>query len=200
MTSPWKGLMLLKNRFAWVTVAIMIGAVLFCSLGYCRSNHGGPSLQVFIKDEGYHERNIVKPRIYVKNIGRRRITDFNLRYYFTVENKKKPVLETYYTPGSSVKLIRVSKREYCVCYQFHQVNIEPGGIYPSRDGNCIGIHYDDWSPMNKENDYSNPRSSDWHLTSRVDVRILDSERTHADEEYDSNEDDDGPDADDEEEY
>jgi hypothetical protein len=168
----------LKNKFAWASITIMIGVVLFCSFGYCRSNHGGPSLQVFIKDEGAHERNITKPRIYVKNIGERRITDFDLRYYFTVENKKRPVIETYYTPGSSVKLTRVSKREYCVCYQFRQVNIEPGGIYPNRDGNSIGIHYDDWSPMNKENDYSNPGSSDWHMTRRVDVEILGGERSH----------------------
>jgi hypothetical protein len=150
--------------------SIMIVLFALGGLAYGHPDGDAP-LRVYIKDEGFHEQNIVKPRIFVKNKGYHRINNFDLYYYFTVEGGKRPVLETYYTPGSSVRLKRISRKEYCVCYEFRNVNIKPGDIYPGKDGNVVGIHYDDWSPMDKHNDYSNPGSPDWHITNRVDVKI-----------------------------
>lgn len=142
------------------------------SVSYVGASNSSSDLKVFIKDEGFHEKNIVKPRIYVENRGRRMIKSFELCYYFTVENHKSPVLENYYTPGGRVTLEKLSNRDYCVSYRFLHVNLKPGDAYPNRDGFIVGIHYPDWSEMNKNNDYSDPGSPNWHPTRKVKAIVL----------------------------
>lgn len=129
-------------------------------------------LQVYIKDEGFHEKNIVKPRIYVKNVGKRPIHGFDLFYYFTVEPGKTPVVDSYYLPNGSVRIVNQGRGNYYLHFHFNGVNISPGAVFPGRDGFVVGLHYADWSKMNKNNDYSNPGSSKWQVTYRVDVKTF----------------------------
>lgn len=130
-----------------------------------------PSLEVFIKDEGFHEKNIVKPRIYVTNRGPVPIESFKLYYYITVENHKTPIIETYYVPSAQVFLEHLKGPDYVIIYHFNGLHLKPGESFPGKDGCVIGIHYPDWSPLIKNNDYSNPGSPDWRPTRRVKVEI-----------------------------
>jgi hypothetical protein len=129
-----------------------------------------PDIKTFIKDDGLLEGNFVKPRIYIKNVGTANITDpFIIKYYFTTENGKIPVIETWYAPQSLVDLKQTAQDQYCV--QIHVSNslFTPGTIIPGNDGYAFGIHYSDWSPFNKTNDYSNPGSATWVETNKVEV-------------------------------
>ncbi len=153
----------------------LIGTIFsaFTASSYAKTVNPTTNLKVFIKDEGFHEKNIVKPRIYIENNGRRVVKNVEVFYYFTIENHKNPVLENYYTPGGQVTLKKLSNRDYCVSYRFRNINLKPGEAYPNRDGFIIGIHYSDWSEMNKNNDYSNPNSPNWQLTRKVKAVDLD---------------------------
>ena len=135
-----------------------------------------PKLRVFIKDEGFHEKNIVKPRIYVENIGRQTVRNFDLYYYFTIERGKTPVIETYYVPNGKVTLERKNRREYVAHYRFRNISLKPGEAFPDRNGCVIGIHYSDWSEFIKDNDYSNPATPNWRLTQRVDLEVIETFR------------------------
>lgn len=112
------------------------------------------SVAVYSKDEGLHEKNISKPRIFIENTGTKPISDFYYFYYFTAENGKVPVLEDYYTPNESVSLICLGHNRYAVKYEFTGVTLYPGQVHPNTSGNVVGIHYQNWEPMNKRNDAS----------------------------------------------
>ncbi len=127
----------------------------------------GSHLKIYSKDEGYAEQNIIKPRIYLQNIGKETIANFDLYYYFTAEAGKIPVVDAYYTPGCTTTLLDLKNGNYCVRYRFVGINLKPGQYYPDQLGNVVGIHYTDWSKLNKTDDYSNPGSESWNETSRI---------------------------------
>ncbi|MDG5817033.1 VWA domain-containing protein [Chitinispirillales bacterium ANBcel5] len=128
----------------------------------------GSPIEVYIKDEGLHENNIVKPRMYLKNTGDEPISGFTVCYYFTAEEGNTPVLADYYTPYSNLSLTHLGGNDYRVDYSY-SVTLEPGQMLPDQSGNVIGIHYDNWAPMNKLNDFSNPGSSEFIKTDRIAV-------------------------------
>ncbi len=111
------------------------------------------SVQVFSRDEGFAEGNISKPRIYIKNTGDDTLTFLRYYYYFTTEDSKLPVFDDYYSPNVNIAIELLHDSLYRVTYEFSG-NIFPGAMYPSEVENVIGLHYPDWSPWNKENDYS----------------------------------------------
>ncbi|MDG5817086.1 VWA domain-containing protein [Chitinispirillales bacterium ANBcel5] len=128
----------------------------------------GSAIEVYIKDEGLHENNIVKPRMYLKNTGDVPISGFTVCYYFTAEEGKTPILADYHTPYSTLSLTHLGGNDYRVDYSY-SVTLEPGQMLPDQSGNVIGIHYDNWAPMNKLNDFSNPGSSEFIATDRIAV-------------------------------
>ncbi|MDG5817090.1 VWA domain-containing protein [Chitinispirillales bacterium ANBcel5] len=128
----------------------------------------GSSIEVYVKDEGLHENNIVKPRMYLKNTGDEPISNFTVCYYITAEDGKTPVISDYHTPYSNLTLIHLNGNEYRVDYSY-SVTLEPGQMVPDQSGSVIGIHYEDWAPWNKLNDFSNPDSSDFFKTDRIAV-------------------------------
>jgi hypothetical protein len=163
----------LKKLIVGISLFSLFFAIL-ASPGSARMRHNSPTgLTVYIKDEVFHEKNIIKPRIYVENNSRGTIHSFELYYYFTAENHKQPVMECYYTPSANVTMDNLGHGDYCVRYRFNGLNIKPGECFPGRDGCVIGIHYPDWSAMDKWNDYSNPGSPDWKVTNRVKVKTSD---------------------------
>lgn len=111
------------------------------------------SVLVFSRDEGFAESNISKPRIYIKNTGGDTLTFLRYYYYFTTEDSKLPVFDDYYSPSVNITIEQLQDSLYRVKYEFSG-NIFPGIMYPSEVENVIGLHYPDWSPWNKENDYS----------------------------------------------
>lgn len=112
------------------------------------------SVMVFSKDEGLSEKNISKPRIFIKNTGTEPVSNFYYIYYFTAEQGCTPVLEDYYTPNESISLHYLGHNRYAVYYDFSGVTLYPGEILPNRSGNVIGIHYQNWEPLKKGNDRS----------------------------------------------
>ena len=122
-----------------------------------------------MKDEGIAESNIVKPRIYITNTGPTAITDFYYLYNFTTENGKVPVLEDYYTPNSSVSLQNNGNGEYSVKYSFTGTTLYPGQTLSDLGGNFIGIHYTDWSFIDKSNDFSYSATSTFQLNGNIPV-------------------------------
>ncbi|NLD94423.1 MAG: hypothetical protein GX639_17340, partial [Fibrobacter sp.] len=128
------------------TILVLIMAIILQSFA-------DRSVQVFSRDEGFAEGNISKPRIYIKNTGDDTLTFLRYYYYFTTEESKQPVFDDYYSPDVNIAIEHLHDSLYRVKYEFDG-NIFPGAMYPSEVENVIGLHYPNWSPWNKENDYS----------------------------------------------
>jgi hypothetical protein len=130
---------------------------------------GRVELKVHVRDEGYFEGNMLKPRLYVENAGDVTVGDFSAYYLFTAEPGKTPVLEDWWTPESDVSLVDLGDQQYAVEYRFRGLDLGPGEITPSTDGNLVGVHYSDWSAMDKSNDFSNPTAPELQISSKIPV-------------------------------
>ena len=75
-------------------------------------------VSAYMRDEGIDEGNISKPRIYVKNLGTRTISDLRVEYYFTTESGKTPIVENYYIPKSTTQLVSLGYGNYKIVYNF----------------------------------------------------------------------------------
>jgi PKD repeat protein len=101
-------------------------------------------LEVYAKNEGCNETNIVKPRTYIANMGSVALSNFTMVYKFTT-NGRTPKLEDYYTPYDTATLQRVSGNTYKVVYNFSGYTLNPGAVVPDTSGDVVGLHYTDWS-------------------------------------------------------
>lgn len=128
------------------------------------------SLTAYSKDEAVNEKNISKPRIYIVNTGSVPVSDFTYYYYFTADSDKRPVLEDYYTPGESVSLVYFGHNRYAVKYDCMGVTLYPGETLPDRNGNVVGIHYENWQPMHKSNDPSFNFSTCFQPNGNIDIQ------------------------------
>lgn len=126
-------------------------------------------VSAYMRDEGIDEGNISKPRIYVKNLGTRTISDLRVEYYFTTEGGKTPVIENYYIPKSTTQLVSLGYGNYKIVYNFAGSSVDPDSALPNYGGNVVGIHYADWSNINKTNDYSNSLARVFSENSRICV-------------------------------
>jgi ELWxxDGT repeat protein len=126
-------------------------------------------VSAYSRDEGLYESNISKPRIYVKNLGTTTLSDLKVEYYFTVENKKTPIVEDYWTPKSNIQLISLGNSIYKIVYDFTGATVDPDSALPNLGGDVVGIHYPDWSSLNKTNDYSNNLSLTFAENSHICV-------------------------------
>jgi hypothetical protein len=130
---------------------------------------GKVEIKVHVKDEAFGSANLIKPRIYVENTGEVTVSTFDVFYVFKAEPGKVPVLDDYYTPESHPTLLPLGDDEYAVEFRFSGIDLAPGERTPDAQGNVIGIHYADWSPLNKSDDFSNPDSADWAVSNRLPV-------------------------------
>lgn len=124
-------------------------------------------LEVYFYEEQLSSIYQSNPRVYVVNTGSTAVSNFKVEYYFMVENGKTPVLEKYYTAGCSVSLVSVAGSFYKIIYDFTGVTIQPGQSLPNSSGVVIGLHYTDYSPWDKTNDYSNNLSSAFIENNRI---------------------------------
>jgi hypothetical protein len=130
---------------------------------------GKVELKVFVKDEAFSSSNQLSPRIYIENTGEVAATNFKCYYFFNAEEGKVPVLEDHYTPESTPSLIDLGDNKYIIEYAFSGIQLAPGERTPDPNGNVVTIHYEDWSAMDKTNDYSNPGSAEVCLTDKIAV-------------------------------
>ncbi|HEX2958167.1 MAG TPA: PA14 domain-containing protein [Chitinispirillaceae bacterium] len=128
--------------------------VIVLTLAFVTANiFAATSVKVLSKDEAMGETNISKPRIYIENTGTTTLTYFDFYYKLTTENYLTPFLEVYYAPGIEVSLLP-SGGDYFVKYHVTGANLAPGKKFPDADGCIVGLHYNNWGPWDKTNDYS----------------------------------------------
>jgi len=111
------------------------------------------SVHAFSREEA-NETNHTKPRIYIMNTGTETISDMYYCYYFEVENDKTPEYQVYWAPNHIINLEYLGGSLYRIKYTLTGTTVAPGAMFVAPDGNVIGIHYTDWSPWNKTNDFS----------------------------------------------
>jgi hypothetical protein len=111
-----------------------------------------------------------QPRFYIKNEGDTPLSNFTMKYYFTVEDGKTPVVDNYYmAPYCNAVITPISGNDYCATITFN-VTLPAGGRIPENDGLNFSLHYSDWSSSwNTSNDYSRPASSSYVQNDRVAI-------------------------------
>lgn len=114
------------------------------------------TLEVYTADWSFNQNNLVKPSFHIVNTGSDPVSNFTLRYYFTVENGKIPVLDDYYTPLCTPYLENYGNGFYCIKVVFNGVTLNAGQRYPAYSEIQVGVHNSDWSVWNKSNDFSQP--------------------------------------------
>jgi hypothetical protein len=125
-------------------------------------------LEVYVGDAAFTQTNIVKPSFYVKNVGSQAISNFTWRYYFTAENGKIPVVETYVNPypGSTPTIENLGNGYYCIKYTFTGVTLNPGQQTSTVQ---LGVHFGNNSFWVKTNDFSQPPGTALTLNGNVAV-------------------------------
>lgn len=117
-----------------------------------------PELEIYTKD--HHLGN---PSIYVladkiKNVGQTSVSNFKVRYFFTTENSSVNVnLADYNSPNCSPSLLKIpGSKEYALELNYAGFTLNPGATSEGANENQFHIWYDNYSPIDKYNDYSNP--------------------------------------------
>ncbi len=152
----------MHNRHKYCCISILI----FSLLQFAEADI---SLRVFTRDEALYENNISKPRFYIQNYGTVPLSNFYCYYYFSTDDSKTPQAEDYYTPDASISLENLGSGNYRVKVLFSGITINPGQTLPDPEGVVIGLHYTDWSAWDKNNDYSNTRTSSFALNGKIPV-------------------------------
>jgi hypothetical protein len=125
------------------------------------------ALKAYSRESDISNPLLSVPRIYIVNSGDAPISGVRYEYYFSTEPDAVGItVDHYYLPNASATFSKISD-----C--FHKLTItpsipiQPGQVFPSVDGSATGIHYSNWSPFIKDNDYSNNMSS----TFKENIRI-----------------------------
>ncbi len=119
----------------------------------------GVSMKVYSYEEQGNNYCQSNPRIRVVNTGSVPVSNFKVEYYFMIENGKTPILAKYYTGDCFVSLVSTGGPNYKIVYDYTGKTIQPGQSLPDLAGSVVGLHYPDYSPFDKTNDYSNNLST-----------------------------------------
>ena len=127
-------------------------------------------LKVYILDQTPGSDQQTQPRFYILNEGTIPLSNFTMKYYFTVENEQSPVVESYYmAPYCNVVVTHVSGNNYCAAITFNGT-LPANGRIPESDGLNFGLHYANWPNLwNKSNDFSQPPGSSYTLNYKVAI-------------------------------
>jgi hypothetical protein len=127
-------------------------------------------VKVFSFDDALNDPSNSNPRIYIQNLsGSEAISNFSYCYYFSAENNKIPILGDYYTPNSIPTLQNLGNGNYRIKFDFINITLQPGQILPNTSGEVVGIHYSDFSALDKTNDHSNNLSGAFALNPNIPV-------------------------------
>lgn len=141
---------------------------------YVVISSGSPDadLKVYTLDQTLGNNQQTQPRFYIRNDGDTPLSNYSMRYYFTVENGQTPVFESYYMPSyCTASIEQVSGDVYCVLLTFNNT-LEAGGRIPQaeNDGFNFGLHYQNYTNVwNQGNDFSQPSGNNFTLTDKVAV-------------------------------
>lgn len=130
----------------------------------------GFSLSVEMKDEQSSNPSILALRTRIVNDSTSAIFDVKLRYVFT-KKAKNIVLDTGYTAGAHVSLQMVNDT---LGYIEIQVDSIPQGFFPNSSGLYQGLHYYDWSSIEKQEHPSYVNNIDFATNTNILLYIKDS--------------------------
>jgi hypothetical protein len=121
-----------------------------------------PELNVYTKDHHLGNPNIYVLALKIENVGTLAASDLKVRYYFSVEDSTNvPTLFDYYTPASSVKLLRApGTNEYALELDYAGTTLQPGQSTEGVVENQIHLSYAGYATIDKYNDFSNPIPSE----------------------------------------
>ena len=112
-----------------------------------------PLIVLHREARGQHEKNTSRPRILVKNTGKKDIAGFKLAYYFTADPARKPVVEVDY-PQIPVSLENLGGDQWRFVLDASDKVLTAGSILPNIEGWQVRIHYEDWTDYKSANDWS----------------------------------------------
>lgn len=126
-------------------------------------------LSVFMKDDGIDEENIMKPCFYVINNSDKVINSFSLFFFLKKDHLKKLVLDDYKTPDCDAYLEDLGDDDYILTFEYRNAKLKPGAVTPDLSGSEVGLHYSDWSPLEKQSFFSYEPSRDFTPAAKVPV-------------------------------
>lgn len=112
-------------------------------------------LKVKTLDQQTYSSNLLAISVVPENVGSESISDFVIKYYLHTEHYKVPVLEPWYSAFATVSLEELGEEQYAVVFDFSGTTLAGNSVLPIDPSNVVGIHYDDWSDFDKNNDFSN---------------------------------------------
>jgi hypothetical protein len=118
-----------------------------------------PQLKVESRDSRQNEANLSGVETRIHNQSGRDVSNFKVVYYFYTEYFQSPVLEDWWSAASSVRIVQRGVEQYALEFDYHGLTLPSGGDLPFESENVLGLHYADWSPWNRNNDFSNNLSS-----------------------------------------
>lgn len=117
-----------------------------------------PELEIYTKDHHLGNPSIYVLAAKVNNVGTTAISNFKVRYFFTIEDASTAVnMADYNSPNSTPTLLRIpGTTEYALEFDYDGFTLNPGQTTETAAENQIHIWYNGYSPIEKYNDYSNP--------------------------------------------
>ncbi|MBR4916352.1 MAG: hypothetical protein IKZ45_04655 [Fibrobacter sp.] len=122
------------------------------------------ALSVDFKDEQVYNSSMLALRMRVVNELGTPLRNIKLRYLFTKKSEKQIVLDTGYTAGARVSLEIVNDT---LGYVEIQIDSIIQGFFPNSSGFYQGLHYSDWSALEKQSHPSYINVSDFIENSNV---------------------------------
>jgi len=129
-------------------------------------------LKVESRDSRQNEANLSGIETRIQNRSGRDISSFKVHYYFDTEYFQTPVLEDWWSSASAVRLIQRGVEQYAVEFDYAGFTLPAGESLPDENENAIGLHYGNWSPWDRTNDFSNNLMSDF--TENAKIAVFDS--------------------------
>lgn len=106
------------------------------------------------KENKPNESNGSAVRLYVQNIGKESLKDFEVRYWFNSEAGKTPVFEVYNNSLAQVRMVNEAGNLYSIRAKYLGTSLAPGATTEWGDGIELSLHHSDWSVWNKDDDFS----------------------------------------------
>jgi hypothetical protein len=127
------------------------------------------NVTAFSREDKLYDPQWTGPDIYVANNGDS-ISDFKVYYYFTAEPGKVPRPAVWDAQNAKVSLQFLGASKYRIVYDYKGFTLpyQWHQAWPSRT--LVGVHYPDWSPVNKLNDASNNLSPTYLANPKIQFR------------------------------
>lgn len=108
------------------------------------------------------------PDIYIQNKADD-ISNFTVYYYFTADNGQVPILADFSSPKAAVTLQNLGSAKYRIKYDYTGFTLPHLISYPGQSQTVVGIHYGNWSTVNKNNDASNNKSTTFKANPKIQI-------------------------------